>query len=294
MKAKRIESTTSRTAEFTCVSRAASFFEKNLWYKTDDFIAPRLVPKQLLPFLKLSFIRYLYKRVLAPNGIYEYVIARTKFIDSIFKKAISDRFDQILIFGAGFDTRGIRFSNYACNTKVFELDVPITQNAKINQLRKRNIKIPSNIVFMPVDFNRENLEDKLSEAGFQKNKKSLFILEGLVMYLTVDAVCSTFNVIQNYSGENSRIVFDYIYSSVLREENLYYGEKEIFNTVKKAGEGWSFGIEKGEIKNFLKKYDFSVIEHLNSEKMEKKYFEDDKGDIIGRINGTHCIVYANK
>ena len=110
--------------------------------------------------------------------MYEYVIARTKYIDSIFQKAISSEFDQILLFGAGFDSRGIRFAHVNTKTKIFEMDVPITQDAKIKQLKKRHIEIGPNVIFVPIDFSRESLENKLLESGFKKNQKSLFILEG--------------------------------------------------------------------------------------------------------------------
>ena len=87
---RRIESTTSRTAEMTCVSRACSMFEKNRCYKSDDYIAPLLLPGGLKPFLQFSLSRRLFTRVAAPKGIYEYVIARTKYIDAIFKRALTD------------------------------------------------------------------------------------------------------------------------------------------------------------------------------------------------------------
>jgi hypothetical protein len=45
---KRIESKTSRTAEFTCLVRAASFYEKKPQYNSNDWIATKLVPKFLL------------------------------------------------------------------------------------------------------------------------------------------------------------------------------------------------------------------------------------------------------
>jgi len=181
-----------------------------------------------------------------------------------------------------------------CRTKVFELDVPITQNAKINQQKKRKVKINSNIIFIPIDFNKESIKNKLIQSGFEKNKKSLFILEGLLMYLSPEAVDSTFKIISEFAGLESEIVFDYIYSSVLRRENIYYGEKDIIDFVIKAGEGWTFGIEKGEVEIFLKKYNLKLIEDANAEYLESKYFEDENQKIIGKINGTHCIAYAKR
>ena len=121
--------------------------------------------------------------MLAPAGVYEYVIARTKYIDAAFEKALAERFDQILLFGAGFDTRALRFHEKARHTRVFELDAPLTQQAKIRQYGRRNLCIPSNVVFIAIDFDRESLPHKLDVAGFQIGRRSLFILEGLLMYL---------------------------------------------------------------------------------------------------------------
>ena len=289
---KRIESKTSRTAEFTCMVRASSFYEKTPQYKSNDYIAPILVPKFFLPVIKISILRNFFKNRFFPPGMYEYVIARTKYIDSVFQNAMKDGFDQILIFGAGFDSRGVRFATLNKKTNIFELDAPVTQEAKINQFKNRKIEINSNITFISIDFNKESLEDKLTLSGFDKNKKSLFILEGLTMYLDFDAINSTFDIINEFAGENSEIVFDYVYSSVLREENLYYGEFEVFNGVKDRGEPWSFGIEKGEIESFLEDKNLKLIQNLNSEDLENEFFKDENGNILSKVNGTHCIAYV--
>jgi len=174
------------------------------------------------------------------------------------------------------------------------LDVPITQSAKINQLHKRKIQISRNIIFIPIDFDKDSLGDKIIDAGFKRGKRSLFILEGLIMYLNQETVDSTFKIIGEFAGVNSEIVFDYIYASVLRRENIYYGEKGIMDLVTKANEVWTFGIEKGETETFLRKYNFSLIGNHDAEDLEKKYFRNEEGSIITRINGTHCIAYAKK
>lgn len=293
MKEKRIESKTSRTAEFTCMTRAASFYEKRPQYKNNDYIAPKLLPKFIVPIIKIGALRKFFTNRF-PSGMYEYVIARTKFIDSVFQKAISNEFDQILIFGAGFDSRGIRFGDLNKKTIIFELDAPVTQKAKINQLKKRGIRINPNITFISIDFNKESLEDKLIESGFTKNKRSLFILEGLTMYLNPEAIENTFSVINQFAGNDSELIFDYVYSSVLREENLYYGESEVLKHVNDANEPWSFGIEKGEIESFLKDRNLKLIQNLNSEDLENKFFTDEHGNKVAKVNGTHCITYAKK
>ena len=291
---RRIESTTSRTAEMTCVSRACSVLETNPYYKSDDDIAPLLLPGGLRPFLHISLVRRFFTKVAAPKGIYEYVIARTKYIDAVFKKALVEQFEQILIFGAGFDTRALRFQDAIGNTIVFELDVPLTQQAKIGQYEKRHLAIPENLIFIAIDFDKESLSTKLDEAGFHKNQRSLFILEGLVMYLQPESVDETFRIIRDYSANGSWVVFDYIYASILRKEGIYYGETGIEQTVSNADEQWQFGIEKGQIEQFLAKYGMKLLDHKDAKALEKAYFSDDDGNIVGSVNGTHCLVTAKR
>jgi len=291
-KSKRIDSKTSRTAEMTCVTRAASFFEKNPCYKSDDFIAPKLLPVFMLPLIKMSIIRYFYRNVISPKGIYEYVIARTKYIDSIYIESLENGFQQVVIFGAGFDSRGLRFVAEYPKTTVFELDVPITQNAKIAQLQKRRISISDNINFIPIDFNKESVIEKLDQFGFNKNRRTLFLLEGLLMYLDSSSVNTTLNIIRDNTINGSEIVFDFVYASVLNKEHRYYGEKDISKYVSTAGEGWTFGIQEEEIELFLEEYSLKVKEMKNSIDLENLYFRNDVGELQGRINGTHCIVRA--
>jgi methyltransferase (TIGR00027 family) len=177
-----------------------------------------------------------FRRIFAPAGIYEYVIARTKYIDAVFKQALAEPFDQVLLFGAGFDTRALRFQAEAQQTRIFELDAPLTQQAKLRQYQKRGLDIPSNVVFIAIDFDRESLPDKLDAAGFHKGRKCLFVLEGLLMYLEPESVRATFQTIQAYAGIGSWVVFDYVQASVLRHENTLYGEAGVTQTVSKAGE----------------------------------------------------------
>jgi methyltransferase (TIGR00027 family) len=292
--ARRIESKTSRTAEFTCMIRFQSYLEKREHYKSDDDIS-QVIMNSLFKFLfKLPPVRsYFSKNVYAP-GMYEYVIARTKFIDSEFIKTLQEGVEQVLIFGAGFDSRGIRFRNLSKNAVVFELDAPVTQRVKLDRYKEKGIEIPENLVFIPIDFDRESLPQRLEESGFKKGKKSLFILEGLTMYLQPKSVDNTFKLIREISGTGSRVVFDHIYASILRRENLYEGEEELYLGVLKRNEKFCFGIEKGNINAFLYGYGFDALSIMNSDALEDMFFKDAQGKPAARVNGTHCIVTAVK
>ena len=290
--ARRIESKSSRTAGFTCMSRAASYLEKNKFYQSGDYIAPKLLPGPVKFLISNRLINFRWP--FFPKGSYEYVIARTKYIDGIFKESLKQGIGQILIFGAGFDTRAVRFADINTNTKIFELDTIHTQKAKLKQFKKRNVPLPKNTFYIPIDFNVDSASDKLTSHGFKRDKTTFFILEGIIQYLKEEAVDELFKMIYELSAPDSKVVFDYIYASVLRKENIYYGERDIYKKVNDAREPWLFGIEKGEIESFVSQYKFKLIQNLDSEALEKMFFRDEHERIIGKINGSHCIACIKK
>lgn len=287
---KRIELKISRTAEMTCLSRAASFLETDVHYHSEDHLAVSLLPGFVRALIHIPLCRRFFVHFLAPKGVYEYVIARTKYVDAAFQRALAEGFDQILLFGAGFDTRALRFHSEAGYTCIFELDSALTQKAKIRQYRKRHLSAPANVVFIAIDFEKESLPHRLDSAGFQKDRRTLFVLEGLLMYLAPESVQSTFQTIQRYTGSGSRVVFDYIQASVLRKENTLYGERRLAETVSRAGEQWQSGIEPDEIGAFAGAHGFEISDHQCARDLEATYFRGEDGRLVGRINGTHCVV----
>jgi methyltransferase (TIGR00027 family) len=291
---RRLETRTSRTAEWTCLSRAASYAETDVRYKSGDWVAPLILPELFRPIVGIGFARRIFIRTFFPKGIYKYVIARTKFIDQVFDQAMRDGFAQILMMGAGFDSRAIRLPSRDGKTKVFELDAPITQQAKIGQYQQRKISVPANLIFVPIDFERQTLSQRLTEVGFRKDCATLFVLEGLTMYLEPESIAQTFTVISEYAGKGSRVVFDYVLASVLRGEALCYGESEIRETVNQAGEQWRFGIEQGAVGTFLKPYSFKLVEHQDAGDLENRYFRTAEGMITDPMNSTHCIAVGER
>jgi methyltransferase (TIGR00027 family) len=291
---RRIETTTSRTAEMTCISRAASSLEAEPHYHSQDQLAVRLLPGFFNLLIHVPPFRRFFVRRLAPSGIYEYVIARTKYIDAAFEQALTEGFEQILLFGAGFDTRALRLQVKGGPARIFELDAPPTQHAKRRQYHKRGLSVPSNLVFIPIDFDKEALPDKLDAASFLKGCKSLFILEGVLMYLEPESARGTFRAIQEYAGDGSRVVFDYVRASVLRGEQTLYGEAGVTHTVSKAGERWRFGLEADQVASFVAAYGFQVSDHKDAQALEAAYFQDANGRLVGRINATHCLVTAER
>jgi methyltransferase (TIGR00027 family) len=242
--------------------------------------------------LTVPFLRKLCMRKLFPTGIYEYVLARTRVFDEVFVDALERGFPQVVMLGAGMDTRALRFQDRNKGTTIFELDIEATQRYKREVLERKKIAPPAELVLAPIDFNKQHLSDVLAQAGYRDGQQTLFLWEGVTMYLEAEAVDGTLAFIRSSAAEGSIVVFDYVRASVLRYENTLYGEKDIRGTVARAEEGWIFGIEDGAIEGFLTERGFKLLSHYMPSDLEAAYLTAKDGTKFGRINETHCIVIA--
>ena len=136
--------------------------------------------------------------------------------------------------------------------------------------------------------------EKLDQAGFHTDRKNLYILEGVLMYLDSQAVQETFHIMATFAGSGSRIVFDYIQASVLRRENRLFGAAELFKSVSKSGGPWRFGLEPDEIDTFAASYGFEVLHHLGASELEAASFQNTDGRRVRPVNAAHCLATLGK
>ena len=127
------------------------------------------------------------------SPLYGYLIARTAFIDQVFKKELRGGIAQIVFLGAGYDTRAYRFHQDLGTRRLFELDIATTQNRKKELLEKANIPTPPQLALVPIDFKTENLAEVLVKAGFSPNPRTLFLWEGVMYYLPAPTVKPPWN-----------------------------------------------------------------------------------------------------
>jgi methyltransferase (TIGR00027 family) len=269
-----------------------SFYERDPLYKGADWVAPKLLPAKMQPLVRMGITRRILRRVMGPQGVYEWVIARTRYIDKALSRACSEGFTQVLVFGAGFDSRGVRFSAELKGITLFELDAPTTQKMKIEQFQVRGVQVPPNVVLVPIDFEKDSVEEKLKAAGYRWNQKTLVILEGVLQYLNPQAVDATFTTIRAIVGAGSRITFDHAYAAVLRGEGSAYGQDRMIKGVSRFGESWQFGLDESDLPGFLEKHRLVLADKKSPKELEELNFKGPDGVLRGRINGTQGIVTA--
>ena len=138
----------------------------------------------------------------AVPGMNAYVYARTTFMDNLFIEALQNEISQVVLMGAGYNSRPYRFAGINHNSLVFELDIAPTQVRKKECLRKARIEIPAQVRFVPVNFNQGGLGDALDKARFELDEKTLFIWEGVSYYLDPKSVEETLDFVSRSNPES--------------------------------------------------------------------------------------------
>ena len=254
-----------------------------------DPYARQFVPAWMLHLMGF-FIKSGYAE-LRGRGVNGFLIARERYIDEVLQQFLGEGWRQLVILGAGYDSRGYRF-DLAGRVKVFEVDHPVTQAEKVKRVRRTFDKLPEHITYVPVDFNTQTLSECLVSSGYNPHLFSLFIWQGVTMYLTLAGVDATLHFIAKNSAPGSAVVFDYLYQAVL--EGIQK-QNEISNMRRyrfMTGEGLTFGIPQGKADAFLQARGFSKVKDVTTEELKTAYFNGKNanrkvvggyGVVIGRV-----------
>ncbi len=203
-------------------------------------------------------------------GFIGFVVSRCRYIDDLLEKCLDNGIEQVVILGAGLDSRAYRFERLKGAARVFEVDQPATQAAKIARLKRILREVPRHVTYVPIDFNEETL-DKLVESGYTQGCKSLFIWEGVVAYLQPEAVDATLAWVRANSAPGSVIVFDTMDASALAAEHPRFEVRLSRFTRHFTGEGLIFGIERERIGEFMAQRGFVNVVVVGAEDFKRMY-----------------------
>ena len=258
----------STTAEGMAIVRAIESRKPESVRICYDPIARRLVNPVSVFLSKLTFDSGIYDRFFAPGGgAIEFIVARERYVDDFLRNGLREGLDQVVILGAGFDTRAYRIAGIE-KVRVYEVDHPATQEVKLKRLKKAIGPLPGHVTFVALDFNSRSLREGLAAAGFNENQRTLFIWQGVIMYLSPEAVDGTLAFIADHSGTGSSVIFDYFYISTLRDLTL----KTARRVTRMLGETLTFGLEEGQVGPFLEQRGFTSVHSADAAELHRLYF----------------------
>ena len=246
----------SRTSILTAAARAIGSREPDASVRNPDWFAERLIgPAELAliadhPISK-AFDRDFREAADDPDvfGFAWLMLVRTRFIDELMERAVRAGATQLVILGAGFDTRAHRFSELLKDVAVIEVDYGATQEYKKRRVQETFGDAPVNVTYAPIDFTRESLSEVLPRAGFQAGRKTYYICEGVSMYVPEEGMKETLSAIAAESAPGSALLLEYINRG--RLEMLRKYPTGMIKNAFDWGEPFVFGVPDGQDREFF-------------------------------------------
>ena len=265
----------SRTAEFNALFRAIESSRRPRSKRLfEDPLAPGFLNRLKCAYFisRLPLVGRLIPLYIDWNwtGVRASAIGRTCWIDEQLRVALARGLRQVVILGAGYDCRAYRLSGIE-RARVFELDHPSTLAVKVRRLKYLLGAMPKHVNFVEVDFDRQDFALLLEASGFDRFVPTFFLWEGVMHYLTTEAVDTTIRSIASLSAPGSRLVFTYIHSGLL-DGSVRFGDMgRVPATLRKTGETWTFGLRPEDLPGYLAGRGFSLVTDIGSTEYRLRY-----------------------
>ena len=265
----------SATAEANAAFRAAEWERPEAERVCFDQFAKRFIGLRFGVIVRsrlLTRIALWYAERIIP-GAANGVVVRTRYIEDYLKACIADGIEQLVILGAGYDSRAYRFDGLKRKVRVFEVDHPDTQQAKKLKVKKIFGALPGHVTYVGLDLDEKKLGEGLLESGYSKDKKTLFIWEGVTVYLTPEAVDETLAFVAENSGKGSSIIFDYAFQAALDAASEDGDAKKWREAYERRGEPPKFALKEDAVEEFLSKRGFHQVKSVSMGSLKKAYFK---------------------
>ncbi len=231
-----------------------------------------------------------------PGCIYYHLIRTKNFDASLIKWAKSEKHSQIIILGSGFDSRAIRFEKMLKENqiKIYEIDLKAMLEYKekiINSDIKTNI---DHVSFVPCNFTKDNVIERLSEFGCDFNLPTLILWEGVTYFLTQENIEYYLKLFKNYFKNKLQITFDYAFRDYIEGDLNFYGAQELHNILVELGEPHLFGLNFDEVEDFFDKHGFSTKLNNTSLMLAAQYITDRYGNSVGKPHTFHGMAEVIK
>ena len=200
-------------------------------------------------------------------------ILRIRYAEDRLREAVGSGVGQYVILGAGLDTFALRQAERSDRLRIYEVDHPSSQSMKRERVIAVNGSIPANLVFVPVDFETDRLDEALSRAGLDSSTPAFFSWLGTTYYLTREAIRDTLEGISAVAAPGSRIVLDYKYPRrLIPEHSLLFADK-VDRFVAKRGEPMRSVFAPEELSAELARAGFTELDSVPPEEQAQRYLQ---------------------
>jgi methyltransferase (TIGR00027 family) len=151
------------------------------------------------------------------------------------------------------------------------VDHPATQVFKRKRLTRMLGTLPSHVVFVPIDFDHQDLGVAMAAAAFRTGVRTFFIWEGVTQYITAEAVDATLSYVSRTASPGSRIVFTYIHRGVTDNSVPFPGADKLTSAARTLGAPWITGFYPDELPGYLATRGLTIVEHVGASDYQARY-----------------------
>jgi methyltransferase (TIGR00027 family) len=282
----------STTAEAVCAYRALAAQHPDPKLRNPDDLAAKLCRWQSPLPLDYASARPIIDQGEAYSAFF-YVNARTHYFDAAVREAAANGATQVVVLGAGFDSRAYRFHASLPQVRFFEVDLPASIEAKKARVAEALGRLPDYVRYAPIDFNTQKLEDVLFPLGYDPKQRTCFLLEGVVMYVVDAGNIATFDFIHRHSAPGSVVVYDYVLKDVIQgKTKRYYAAAYLAYAVERLGEPFVSGWTPAEATAWAKKRGLRVVEDVDDKELTRRHLTGTNGKPDGRVLDWQRIIEA--
>lgn len=199
-------------------------------------------------------------------GALAFVPARHRYIDDQLSASLDGGAQQVVLLGAGYDSRAYRFAEQLDGRPVFEVDLAPISRRKATIVERVAASLPAvEVRRVEIDFETQTLADTLGAAGFAVGARTFVVWEGVSMYLTRAAVKGTLSALHDLCGAGSRLSMD-MWHLVDDPGPAGTVRRSGPGVLSLIGEAVTFGIHPEEIGGFLARQGWELTDLLTSER----------------------------
>ncbi len=189
-------------------------------------------------------------------GQFEAFALRKAFCEKQVRAGIQKGARQILVLGAGYDTMAWRLAPEFPEVRFFEIDHPATARIKIKGIEAMGRR--ENLYLIAEDLGKQRLTDVLAVGQWDGYAQTVVVAEGLVMYLSPDAVEGLFLQCAEVTGSGSRMAFSYIPAGADGRPDAGPWTGLMLWLQKAGGEPWRFSITPEDLGPFLEETGWTI------------------------------------
>ncbi|MDT4937943.1 MAG: hypothetical protein QOG80_1614 [Pseudonocardiales bacterium] len=268
----------SSTAQWTTLGRALELRRPPAQRIVSDEYAPWFLSRSSAAVLRglQAGLPVVHAAERAPAaGLSAFALCRHRFMDEHLTAALDAGARQVIVLGAGYDSRAYRFASVLDGRPVYEVDLPPTSQRKAAIVAAHPDAFGhASVRRVEIDFRVDSLRARLIDSGFEAGLPTYVVWEGVTPYLSSDAVSATLETLSSVCGAGSRIALDLWRGAGPGRGAVDHVRSFAARAFRLVGEPVAFGLAPDRADGLLGAHGFTIIDLVQAEALAARYSTD--------------------